>query len=123
MERLRKVGATLMYRYAKQRSQPTSDKRGAKADELSLAPLELIDRMAAQVRPPRTHRHRYFAHYLWVVLIARIYEVFPPLCPKCGGLMRLTAFISHWGHDTYPRRGGHRCGMTVVMRRRIKGAH
>ena len=38
----------------------TSDKRGAKADELHLTPLELIDRIAALVPPPRTHRHRYF---------------------------------------------------------------
>jgi hypothetical protein len=28
------------------------------------------------------------------VLIARIYEVFPLLCPKCGGQMRLIAFIT-----------------------------
>jgi hypothetical protein len=34
------------------------------------------------------------AHYLWAVLIARIYEVFPLLCPKCGGQMRLIAFIT-----------------------------
>ena len=27
------------------------------------------------------------------MLIARIYEVFPLLCPKCGGQMRLIAFI------------------------------
>jgi len=33
-------------------------------------------------------------HYLWAVLIARIYEVFPLLCPKCGGQMRLIAFIT-----------------------------
>ena len=25
------------------------------------------------------------AHYLWAVLIARIYEVFPLVCPICGG--------------------------------------
>ena len=30
-----------------------------KADELHLTPLELIDRIAALVPPPRTHRHRY----------------------------------------------------------------
>jgi hypothetical protein len=60
MERLRKEGAALVYRCAKQRSEPTSDKRGAKADELTLTPLELIDRIAALVPPPRTHRHRYF---------------------------------------------------------------
>lgn len=133
------------------------DKRGAKADELRLTPLELIDRIAALVPPPRTHRHRYFgvlapnsplraavtalatpvqaavpattshtattgeglpglvpadkatsptpvpepvqpkraAHYLWAALIARIYEVFPLVCPLCGGQMRILAFITH----------------------------
>ena len=159
MDRLRKEGNDLVYRCAKQRSEPTSDKRGAKADELTLTPLELIDRIAALVPPPRTHRHRYFgvlapnsplrcavtalaqgaampptqpatvqaepastgtgvpgvgnalpthaepvqpvpvppkrpAHYLWAVLIARIYEVFPLLCPMCDGQMRLIAFVT-----------------------------
>ena len=113
--------------------------------------MELIDRIAALVPPPRTHRHRYFgvlapnsphraavtemahsaaeqpvqpaqvqargalgvrnplptqaqpaqlvsakrpAHYLWAVLIARIHEVFP-LCPICGGQMRIIAFITY----------------------------
>ena len=152
MDRLREEGSVLVYRCAKQRSEPTSDKRGAKADELTLTPLELIDRIAALVPPPRTHRHRYFgvlapnsplraavtvlaqptalqpesietaqlaggvpgvalpgnaappapahqpkrvAHYLWAVLIARIYEVFPLVCPLCGGQMRIIAFITH----------------------------
>ena len=133
MERLRKEGAALVYRCAKQHSEPSSDKRGAKADELTLTPLELIERIAALVPPPRTHRHRYFgvlapnsplraaavalatpaqptkqivvqpepappkrspAHYRWAVLIARIYEVFPLLCPICGGQMRLIAFVT-----------------------------
>ena len=150
LERLRKEGAALVYRCAKQSSEPGADKRGAKVDELHLTPLELIDRIAALVPPPRTHRHRYFgvlapnsplrsavvamavaaparatsaqpaqtgtgvgvgvpgvvpqgssmqpkrslAHYLWAVLIARIYEVFPLLCPKCGGQMRLIAFVT-----------------------------
>ena len=153
MDRLRKEGAALVYRCAKQHSEPSSDKRGARVDELRLTQLELIDRIAALVPPPRTHRHRYFgvlapnsslraavtalaapakqvvvqtepaitgegapgvvplghamplppesvplkrskAHYLWAVLIARIYEVFPLLCPLCGGQMRLIAFIT-----------------------------
>jgi hypothetical protein len=34
-------------------------------------------------------------HYLWVVLIASIYEVFPLLCPLCDSQMRLIAFITH----------------------------
>ena len=129
-----------------------------------LTPLELIERIAALVPPPRTHRHRYYgvlapnsplrcavtamaraaqvapaqvavghsgtgegapglaqlgnalggvgaavppvqapapeppkrfpAHYLWAVLIARIYEVFPLVCPVCGGNMRIIAFIT-----------------------------
>lgn len=147
MDRLRKEGAELVYRCAKQRSEPSSDMRGAKVDELHLTPLEQITRIAALVPPPRTHLHRYFgvlapnsplraaavalaapakqvvvqtkpaitgegapgmvplghpmsptpepatpqrspAHYLWAVLIARIYEVFPLLCPMCGGQMR-----------------------------------
>jgi hypothetical protein len=60
MERLRKEGAALVYRCAKQRSEPSSDKRGARADDLHLTPLELIARIAALVVPPRTHRHRCF---------------------------------------------------------------
>jgi hypothetical protein len=145
-----------VYRCAKQHSEPGSDKRGAKVDELHLTPLELLARIAALVPPPRTHRHRYFGvlalnsplktaamalaalaqpakqvgvqtepanmsegapgvaplghaspstpestppkrsptHYLWAVLIARTYEVFPLLCPRCGGQMRLIAFIT-----------------------------
>jgi hypothetical protein len=75
MERLRKEGATLVYRYAKQHSEPNSDKRSARVDELTLTPLELVERIAA--------------------LIARIYEVFPLLCPICGGHMRIIAFITH----------------------------
>ena len=35
------------------------------------------------------------SHYLWAVLIARIYEVLPLLCPICGGQMRVIAFITH----------------------------
>ena len=59
MDRPRKQGSDLVYRCAKQHSEPTGDKRGAKVDELTLTPLELIDHIAALVPPPRTHRHRY----------------------------------------------------------------
>ena len=34
------------------------------------------------------------AHYLWAMLTAHIYEVFPLLCPNCGGQMRLIAFLT-----------------------------
>ena len=46
---LRKEGAALVCRCAKQHSEPGSDKRGAKVDELHLTPLDLIDRIAAPV--------------------------------------------------------------------------
>ena len=45
---------------------------------------------APEPAPPKRSK----AHYLWAVLIARIYEVFPLLCPLCGGQMRLIAFIT-----------------------------
>lgn len=105
---------------------------------LRLTPLQLIDRLAALVPPPRIHRHRYFgvlapnsplraavtalampavplapavappnpappaaepahrraARYAWALLLARIYAVFPLRCPKCGGEMRVIAFIT-----------------------------
>ena len=60
MERLRKAGSELVYRCAKQFRERSRDKRGAKADELTFSPLELIACIAAMVPPPRTHRHRYF---------------------------------------------------------------
>ena len=118
---------------------------------LMLTPLELLDRLAALIPPPRRHRHRYFgvlapnsplrtavtalagagaptlgaetpatvvpaptapgpspapaaepaepihrqaARYAWALLLARIYELFPLLCPKCGGEMRIIAFLT-----------------------------
>ena len=123
--------------------------------------MELLDRLAALIPPPRRHRHRYVgvlapnaplravvtalaqpeaearlaspgvqsvagnddmdepphrkaARLVWAMLIARIYEVFPLLCPQCGGQMRIIAFITdgasireildHLGEATSPPR-------------------
>ena len=49
LDRLRKEGCDLVYRCAKQHSEPGFDKRGAKVDEITLTPLELIARIAALV--------------------------------------------------------------------------
>ena len=38
-----------------------------------------VQQATAELAPPSK---RAPAHYLWAVLIARIYEVFPLLCPK-----------------------------------------
>ena len=56
----------MVYRCAKQHSEPGSgqpDKRSAKGktgEVLHLTPLDLIERIAALIPPPRTHRHRHF---------------------------------------------------------------
>ena len=118
---------------------------------LVLTPLELIDKVAALVPPPRVHRHRYYgvlapnaalraavtalalvpvaapaagtpedapqraaARYLWAMLLARIYEVWPLTCSFCGAQMRIIAFIAepaavrqtleHLGEPTRPPR-------------------
>jgi hypothetical protein len=49
---------------------------------------------AIQTQPEPVPPKRSPAHYLWAVLIARIYEVFPLVCPMCSGQMRLIAFIT-----------------------------
>ena len=58
--------------------------------------------------------HRRVARYAWAVLLARIYEAFPLLCPKCCGEMRIIALITevvvvrdilaHLGEPTAPPR-------------------
>ncbi|MGH8702563.1 MAG: transposase [Burkholderiales bacterium] len=110
-----------------------SAKPGSGATALRLTPLELLERLAALVPPPRVHRHRYYGvlaphaplrqavtamvvapappalpanppptprrapRYTWAQLLARIYEVFPLLCPLCATEMRIVAFITDPG--------------------------
>jgi len=149
MDRLKQRGADLVYRCGKGHTEPLQSDRYS--GELVLTPLELINRIAQLVPPPRTHRHRYYgvlapnsplraavtamaqdalpvpvtpaqvvvscpvvvppgtgapteppakpkprppSHYLWAAPIARIYEVFPLLCPMCGGQMRIIALAA-----------------------------
>ncbi|NOQ80149.1 MAG: hypothetical protein GQ546_12205 [Gammaproteobacteria bacterium] len=111
--------------------------------QLRLTSLELIDKLAALVPPPRIHRHRYYGvlapnspfrtsvtvmagqsipqgaieiqttdkndepveqerenkpkrppnRYLWAMLLARIYNLFPLLCPECRAEMQVIAVI------------------------------
>ncbi|MGH8699930.1 MAG: IS91 family transposase, partial [Burkholderiales bacterium] len=52
------------------------------------------------------------AHFLWAVLLARIYEIFPLRCALCGAEMRIIAFVTdapavntilgHLGEPTRP---------------------
>jgi len=69
-------------------------------------------------------RHSAAVRYLWAMLLARIYEAFPLLCPICHAEMRIIAFINegatvkkvleHIGEATQPPRiapaRGHRYG-------------
>jgi len=113
---------------------------------VTLKPLELLDRLAALIPPPRQHRVRYYGvlaphaalrqaviatagpgealamqlreaaaamvledespepappshpeRYIWAMLLARIYDVLPLVCPGCGQAMRLVAFITEPG--------------------------
>jgi hypothetical protein len=132
----------LLYRFPK----PTPDGR----TQILLSPLQLLERLAEFVPPPRVHRHRYHGvlargtrrrwvarlraavvaigrpradasdgntagspppacskvqdepgrpptnptRIRWAVLLERIYEVLPLLCPACGGQMRVLAFLT-----------------------------
>ena len=43
---------------------------------------------------PTEPTHRQAARYVWALLLARIYEVPPLLCPQCDGAMKIIAFIA-----------------------------
>jgi hypothetical protein len=78
---------------------------GRKRPADPVTPLQLLDRLAALVPPPRVHRHRYFG-----VLTPNS----PLRCPRCGAEMRIIAFITdgptvrdilaHCGEPTAPPR-------------------
>ena len=46
--------------------------------------------------------HRQATRYVWALLLARIYEMLPLLCPRSGGAMRIIAFITE-GPPLSPR--------------------
>ena len=58
--------------------------------------------------------HRQATRFVWALLLARMYEVLPLLCPQCGGAMKIIAFITaavvireilgHLGEPTSPPR-------------------
>jgi hypothetical protein len=58
-----------------------------------LAPNQPL-RTAPNPEPAAEPAHRRAARYPWALLLARIYEAFPLLCPTCGGEMRIIAFIT-----------------------------
>ena len=61
-------------------------------DRLKQRGADLVS--GASTGPPATPTPRPPSHYLWAALIARVYEVFPLICPNCAGQMRIIAFIT-----------------------------
>ena len=55
------------------------------------------------------------ARYAWAMLLLRIYEVLPLVCPRCGGAMRILALVTGRHGAARPRApGGSRKALTAV---------
>ena len=93
------------------RPRPNSPLRAAVT---ALAPGATTAPPAANAEPATEPAHRRAARNTWALLLARIYAVFPLVCPHCGGAMRIIAFITdsaavrdllvHLGEPTAPPR-------------------
>lgn len=80
----------------------------------ALAPGATTAPPAPIAEPAAEPAHRRAARYAWVPPLARICEVFPLVCPRCGTDMRVIAFITdgstirdilgHLGEPTTPPR-------------------
>lgn len=62
--------------------------------ESSAQPLTTQQPMTAPDPAPLETQPASHVRYLRAVLIARIYEILPLVCPECGGEMRLIAFVT-----------------------------
>ena len=49
---------------------------------------------AAAPAPANAPSWRSPAHYLWAILLARLFESLPLTCPQCGADMRIIAFVT-----------------------------
>lgn len=70
---------------------PNSPLRGAVT---ALAPLPVVVQPEAEATAADAPPHRAASHYLWAMLLARIYETLPLVCPLCQSPMRIIAFIT-----------------------------
>ena len=61
---------------------------GDEAVSADQAPVTNEDRSETGSKTP------FYAASLWAMLIARIYEVFPLVCPQCGGELKIVAFLT-----------------------------
>ena len=58
-----------------------------------VAQLPVVATETETASPP----HRAASHYLWAMLLARIYKTLPLVCPNCQSPMRIIAFITDAG--------------------------
>lgn len=84
----------------------------------ALAPMAVVAPPPAPAtdaaEPAKTKPHIDASRYLWAILLARIYEAFPLICPNCHSQMRIISFINdagtvgkildHIGESTQPPR-------------------
>ena len=64
------------------------------ADDGVAPPGNATPTQGESAKPVAPKPKRSPVQYLWAALIARVYEVFPLLCPKSGGQMRLAHLLS-----------------------------
>ena len=70
---------------------PNSPMRAA---VMALAPMPVIAPLPVEANEADAPHHRPASHYLWAMLLARIYETLPLVCPICKSEMRIIAFIT-----------------------------
>jgi hypothetical protein len=90
---------------------PNAPLRAAVTALAGPAPSAPAPNPTASTAEPAHHRA---ARYAWALLLARIYAVFPLVCPHCSGAMHIIAFITdgptvrdilaHLGEPTAPPR-------------------
>jgi hypothetical protein len=60
----------------------------------AMAPMPVVVQPLAEATTADAPAHRAASHYLWAMLLARIYETLPLVCPLCQSPMRIIAFIT-----------------------------
>ena len=63
----------------------------------ALAPLPVVVPPPVETTSEDPPPRRAASHYLWAMLLARIYEALPLVCPVCQAQMRIIAFITDAG--------------------------
>jgi len=59
-----------------------------------LAPLPVVVPILVEVTAADAPPRSVASHYLWAMLLVRIYEALPLVCPICQAQMRIIAFIT-----------------------------